>query len=799
VERYLIKQGLKRLILLPIVLSVLYAGLLLWQLNRMVGEGDWVAHTTQVMSLSSDAQRHVQFQESALRGFLLTKAPLFEHQFVREDTVIDSVFQRLHQLALDNRLQTRRLDTILQGYWYWQASARRRLAVSKRTDSTDGRDSAVLHGAVMMESMRFMFHRFNQEEQTLYNERIERFRTGTFWLILSIAGLSILIGGLVGLYARRQARRFIDRFTATLDESSTSRELLETTLLSIGDGIIVTDASSRITLMNVRAEELTGWSLNEARNRPIGDVFRVVDEATGLGAANPVELALREHRPVVLPLRTLLLSRTGVDYPIEESAAPIHNSRNATVGAVLVFRDVTEQRENERQVQAREREFRALIENAPDVITRYARDLTIIYANPAIEQVLGIAPQALVGKHFKDVGIPDDLYQPWEQTVREVFTSGRSSTTEVQYMTVRGLRFYHVRLVPERDEHNIHSVIAISRDITDIKQTEERLRESEQRFRSIVDSSPDAFFMVRAIREQRRIVNFVFEYINSHGAELITSPADKALGKKLTDVFPGERPKEFISKYAAVIESGTSLSEDYHVETTYVRKAHWLHSQYVPIGDLLAVTTTDITERVERDWTLRQSEQRYRRLVENASEAIFSTDKEGRFTYANPYVRELGGYTTDDVTQYYFEDLVVPAHRERVKRHFFRQFISKTPVSYIEAPFRTKEGGEKWLAVTTSLQFRGDLVDGFDCIAIDISDKKRIEVELREAREHEGRVTEEIDVLRHKVEGPISKMVSLARAIAMGSSKLEVEPLLHQILVAAEKAHAALTNNHKAS
>jgi CHASE3 domain sensor protein len=107
VERYLIKQGLKRLILLPIVLSVLYAGLLLWQLNRMVSEGDWVEHITQVMSLASDAQRHVQFQENALRGFLLTKAPLFEDQFIREDTVIDSVFQQLHQLALDNRLHRR--------------------------------------------------------------------------------------------------------------------------------------------------------------------------------------------------------------------------------------------------------------------------------------------------------------------------------------------------------------------------------------------------------------------------------------------------------------------------------------------------------------------------------------------------------------------------------------------------------------------------------------------------------------------------------------------------------------------
>src|SRR2546430_2052376 len=67
VERYLVKRGLDRLILLPIVLSVLYAAVLLWQLTRMIGEGDWIEHTTSVMALASDAQRHVQFQESALR------------------------------------------------------------------------------------------------------------------------------------------------------------------------------------------------------------------------------------------------------------------------------------------------------------------------------------------------------------------------------------------------------------------------------------------------------------------------------------------------------------------------------------------------------------------------------------------------------------------------------------------------------------------------------------------------------------------------------------------------------------
>src|SRR6476469_8205392 len=122
-----IKRGLHRIILLPIVLSALYAGVLIWQLGRMIDEGEWVGHTTHVISLSNDAQKHIAMQEGALRGFLLTADPSFSRQFRQEDAVVDTTFQILHQAVLDNATQTRRLDSILQTYWSWQASARHRI------------------------------------------------------------------------------------------------------------------------------------------------------------------------------------------------------------------------------------------------------------------------------------------------------------------------------------------------------------------------------------------------------------------------------------------------------------------------------------------------------------------------------------------------------------------------------------------------------------------------------------------------------------------------------------------------
>src|SRR5438477_11806558 len=112
----------------------------------------------------------------------------------------------------------------------------------------------------------------------------------------------------------------------------------------------------------------------------------------------------------MLANHAVLLSRTGVDYPVEDSAAPVHNSRQEVVGAVLVFRDITERREGEQAAETREREFRTLIENAPDLIIRFQSDLSISYVNPAVESVLGVAPHMLIGRHFQDAGLPAEIY-----------------------------------------------------------------------------------------------------------------------------------------------------------------------------------------------------------------------------------------------------------------------------------------------------------------------------------------------------------------------------------------------------
>ncbi|MDP1790248.1 MAG: PAS domain-containing protein, partial [Methylibium sp.] len=121
-------------------------------------------------------------------------------------------------------------------------------------------------------------------------------------------------------------------------------ELLRVTLQSIGDAVITTDAQSQVTWLNPAAERMTGWLSSEALGRPLTQVFHIVNEDTRQPTENPVATCLAQGKIVGLASHTVLISRNGDEFGIEDSAAPIRNPSGEVLGVVLVFHDVTEQR-----------------------------------------------------------------------------------------------------------------------------------------------------------------------------------------------------------------------------------------------------------------------------------------------------------------------------------------------------------------------------------------------------------------------------------------------------------------------
>jgi PAS domain S-box-containing protein len=127
-------------------------------------------------------------------------------------------------------------------------------------------------------------------------------------------------------------------------------EWFSVTLGSIGDAVITVNAECRVNYLNPMAEKYTGWSSADAAGKPVAEVMHIVDESTREIAANPIDTALTEGRMVGLGNHTILIDRGGTDHPIEDSAAPIKDPSGRTIGAVMVFHDVSERRENERSM-----------------------------------------------------------------------------------------------------------------------------------------------------------------------------------------------------------------------------------------------------------------------------------------------------------------------------------------------------------------------------------------------------------------------------------------------------------------
>ena len=146
----------------------------------------------------------------------------------------------------------------------------------------------------------------------------------------------------------------IDDITADKEAEAAlqaQRDWFDGTLSSIGDGVIATDVHGIVIFLNAVAEVLTGWSLAEARGRPLTEVFRIINEHTRQPVEDdPVSRVLREGRVIGLANHTMLITHYGAEIPIADSAAPIRDHQGVLHGVVLVFRDGTALRQLENQL-----------------------------------------------------------------------------------------------------------------------------------------------------------------------------------------------------------------------------------------------------------------------------------------------------------------------------------------------------------------------------------------------------------------------------------------------------------------
>jgi PAS domain S-box-containing protein len=194
------------------------------------------------------------------------------------------------------------------------------------------------------------------------------------------------------------------------EQESRGRAALATTLRSIGDAVITTDEAGRVQFLNPVAENITGWSNAAAEGRPLTEVFRIVNETTRQPVEDPAAKVLREGVVVGLANHTLLLTRDGREVPIDDSGAPIHDAVAALSGVVLVFRDVTQRRQTQRELEESERRYRVLFEGNPWPMWVYRRsDLAFLAVNEAAVQYYGYSRQEFLSMTLREIRPPEDV------------------------------------------------------------------------------------------------------------------------------------------------------------------------------------------------------------------------------------------------------------------------------------------------------------------------------------------------------------------------------------------------------
>jgi len=254
--------------------------------------------------------------------------------------------------------------------------------------------------------------------------------------------------------------------------------VLQVTLRSIGDAVITTDLAGGITSMNPIAESLTGWTQADAAGQPLDKVFQIVNETTRAPVDNPAFRALRSGIVVGLANHTVLIRKGGGECAIDDSAAPIVDGQGNVSGCVLIFRDVTVQREIDRD-KARQlmaaRLLGSIVESSEDAIISKSLDGVIQTWNAAAERLFGHPAERAIGTHISLI-IPPERIGEEDQIIASLKAGQRIEHFETERLRNDGRRLLvSLTISPIKDdEGRVIGASKIVRDVTRQRQAEQR-------------------------------------------------------------------------------------------------------------------------------------------------------------------------------------------------------------------------------------------------------------------------------------------------------------------------------------
>lgn len=409
--------------------------------------------------------------------------------------------------------------------------------------------------------------------------------------------------------------------------------------------------------------------------------------------------------------------------------------------SILSFaRDVSDRHRTQEELHQREQAFSTLAENATDIITRFDRELCLLYVNQAVASATGKTPAELIGNTTRQSGMPPHLCDLWDETFLKVFCSGQPETIEFDFPSSEGIKHYHCRVIPElAADNSVETVLSIARDITELKQVEALLRQSEAKFRSIVDSN---------------IIGIIFWDINGN----ITDANDfflKTVNYTRDDLLSGRinwqemTPPEYQSLDAEKVAELMATRTAFPFEKEYVRS----DGSRVPVllggaflegsQDLGVSFVLDISDRKQAESELQTHQQLLESILKTIPNFLYIYDAaENKNIYANESVTAILGYSAEELQNLGLDAVTKLVHPEDLPqlitgRERLKYSSNRHEIDEIDYRIKHKNGEWRWVHDRCRIFKRtpqGKVLQFIGSV-LDITDRKQAEASLKQQKE----------------------------------------------------------------
>lgn len=427
---------------------------------------------------------------------------------------------------------------------------------------TDGDDYRGIHIISYSKSVASTnWYLLSRIEKSVLNHAL--IKKGANILVYVIMLIIMLTTALAFIYSFRQRNVYKKLFTQE-KELRQYQEEFKTILYSIGDGVITTDKNGKVKQLNQTASSLIGLKENEAEGRPLEEVFRIVNEDTRAAVESPVEKVLKEGVIVGLANHTLLLSLDGKEIPIADSGAPIRNEKGEITGVVLVFRDQTEERNYQKNLQSHKEHLeeevtkrtaelkrqynflRNLIDTIPNPVFLKNAKFEYIDVNKAFEKFFHIKRDEIIGRRAETLFVKN-LSILTKQYEERLLKDPALFSYETLYIGEEKNTPVLINIVSFGDEKvNVEGITGLIIDISLQKELETKLR--------------SAYEKEKDINEMK--TNFIATVSHEFRTPLTTILGSVELLEKYAKPFADEKISRHIKKIHDSIEYMTGLTDD---------------------------------------------------------------------------------------------------------------------------------------------------------------------------------------------------------------------------------------------